>query len=107
MVVIFVYTKILFHKITGFHAQEFRDTFNIILIKNRARCLAAVGARKAVNLLKNFFMNRMKRIIHQTWIFFPQSLQKFLILRRLLFGFYIELLQVQPVDLKVSNNKYS
>ena len=84
----------------GFHAQEFRDTFNIILIKNWTRSLAAVGARKAVDLFKNFFMNRMKRIIHQTWIFFSQSLQKFFILGRLLFGFYIELLQVQQVDFK-------
>src|SRR5688500_9542833 len=97
---VFVYTKIFFYKVTGFHAQKFRDTFNIILIKNRTRSFATVGARKAVNLLKNFFMNQMKRVIHLTWIFFPQSLQKFLILRRLLFRFYIELLQVQQVDLR-------
>jgi hypothetical protein len=47
----------------------------------------------------------MKRIVYQTRIFFPQSLQKFLILRRLLFRFYIELLQVQQFDLKVSSNE--
>jgi len=74
VVLVLVDTKIFFNEIAGFHAKEFRDPFNIVLIEDWTCGLAAICTLETINFFEHLFMGAMESIVHDARIFLLQAM---------------------------------